>query len=486
MAPNHSDQPSTTTPGSTTPGSTDPGSLVPLGDNSASQNIVDNARGSAGGFDMGSDRAIANPPNWNAQASQELYNGAVNNNDPGTAEATGHAWSHHGSELKAASDHLYNAISELGNAWVGRGAAGAQGALVAIANSGSQASEAANTMSDRLARQASAAAEVKKMPAPKDFDPKQAMAAALAGGPAALLADQKAQSDAANDVKAQQVAFFNAYTKSMSEVDSSTPSFGPESLGMQPTGSHNSISFNAVSAVGNAGPVQGLGGGAGNAIFASNGAGFGGHGGVFDAQHAAFGPNSGHGAAAGFAGHEAAAAVGGDGSAGPGGAGGTAGTTPGGTATGAGTVPGGGHTGGGSSSNPLSKIGMGLGIGGAAGGLGALASRALGKGNRSGAKSQNETSLASADGQAQSAASAQAPQQGLVSSAGTIGGQTPPPPGMGGMGGGMAPHGAQGEQDEEHTHASFLIEADPDAAFGANEATPPPVIGAWSEDDENR
>ncbi|MFG1640642.1 hypothetical protein ACGFMK_10165 [Amycolatopsis sp. NPDC049252] len=479
MAPNHSDQPP-----ATTPGSADQGSLVPLGDNSASQNIVADARGRSDGFDMGSDRAIANPPNWNAQASQQLYNGAVNNNDPGTAEATGHAWAHHGSELKAASDHLYNAISELGNAWVGRGAAGAQGALVAIANSGSQASEAANTMSDRLARQAAAAAEVKKMPAPKDFDPKQAMAAALAGGPAALLADQKAQSDAANDVKAQQVAFFNAYTKSMSEVDSSTPSFGPESLGMKPTGSHNSISFSGISSVGNAGPVQGLSG-AGNAVFASSGAGFGGNGGAFDAQHAAFGPNSGHGAAAGFGGHEAAAALGADGPGGPGGPGGTAGTTPGGTATGAGQVPGGGHTGGGSS-NPLGKIGMGLGIGGAAGGLGALASRALGKGNRSGAKSQNETSLASAEGQAQSAASAQAPQQGLVSSAGTIGGQTPPPPGMGGMGGGMAPHGAQGEQDEEHTHASFLIEADPDAAFGADQATPPPVIGAWSEDDEDR
>lgn len=157
MAPNHSDQPSTAT--------TDPGSLVPLGDNASAQNIVADARGRSDGFDMGSDRAIANPPNWNAQASQQLYDGAVNNNDPGTAEATGQAWSHHGSELKQASDHLYNAISELGNAWVGRGAAGAQGALVAIANSGSQASEAAHTMSDRLARQAAAAAEVKKMPA---------------------------------------------------------------------------------------------------------------------------------------------------------------------------------------------------------------------------------------------------------------------------------------------------------------------------------
>lgn len=461
MAPNHSDQPATTAPGS----------LVPLGDNAASQDIVASARGRSDGFDVGSDRAIANPPNWNAQASQQLYNGAVNNNDPGTAEATGQAWAHHGSELKQAADHLYNAISELGNAWVGQGAAGAQGALVAIANSGSQASEAAHTMSDRLARQAAAAAEVKKMPAPKDYDPKQAMAAALAGGPAALIADQKAQADAANDVKAQQVAFFNAYTKAMSEVDSSTPSFGPESLGMKPTASHNSVSFAGISSVGSAGPVMGLSG-ADGAVFAGSGAGYGGQGG-FGAQHAAAGPNGVPGGAAGGFGHDAAATLGSDG--------------PGGSVTGAGTTTGAGHVAPGAGQaggNALGKIGMGLGIGGAAGGLGALASRALGKGSKSGAKAENETTLASAQGQGQSAASAQAPQQGVVSAAGTIGGQTPPPmnPGMGGM----APHGAQGQQDEEHTHASFLIEADPDEAFGANQATPPPVIGAWNADDEDR
>jgi hypothetical protein len=459
MAPNHSDQPSTG----------DPGSLVPLGDNSASHDIVANARGRSDGFDMGSDRAIANPPNWNSQDSQTLYNGAVQNNDPGTATATGQAWAHHGNELKQASDHLYNAIAELGNAWVGKGAAGAQGALVAIANSGSQASEAAHTMSDRLARQAAAAEQVKKMPPPKDYDPKRAMAAALAGGPQALLDDQKAQFDAANEVKAQQVAFFNAYTQAMKEVDNSTPSFGPESLGMKPTATHNSVSFSAVNAVGSTGPVQGLSGADG--VFAASGAGFVGFGGAFDAHHAAAGAGAAHGAL----GHDGV--LGSDAPGGPGTATGT------GTSTGQ-AVPGSAqHTGGGS---PLGKIGMGLGLGGVAGGLGALASRALGAGSKSGAKEQNDTSLASADGQGQSAASAQAPQQGLVSSAGTIGGQTPPPtPGMGGMGG-MAPHGAQPEQDEEHTHASFLIEADPDEAFGANQATPPPVIGAWSGDDEDR
>ncbi|MFD2461008.1 hypothetical protein ACFSYJ_20545, partial [Amycolatopsis samaneae] len=116
--------------------------------------------------------------------------------------------------------------------------------------------------------------------------------------------------------------------------------------------------------------------------------------------------------------------------------------------------------------------------------------RALGQGGRTGAKSESETSAAAAEkqGAAQSAASANAPQQGVVPSAGTIGAQGTPPgmnPMGGGMGGGMGgAHGAHAEQDEEHTHASFLIEPDPDDTFGANEATPPPVIGAWSEEDD--
>ena len=66
---------------------------------------------------------------------------------------------------------------------------------------------------------------------------------------------------------------------------------------------------------------------------------------------------------------------------------------------------------------------------------------------------------------------------------GTIGGtSTPPPTSMGGMGGGA--HGGGGEEDQEHTRASFLIEADPDAAFGANVSTAPPVIGAWDDEED--
>lgn len=57
--------------------------------------------------------------------------------------------------------------------------------------------------------------------------------------------------------------------------------------------------------------------------------------------------------------------------------------------------------------------------------------------------------------------------------AGASGGQ-----GRGGMGGGMGAGGrGQGGEDEEHTRASFLQEDDPEAIFGTDQVTAPPVIG---------
>ncbi|MDI5982536.1 hypothetical protein QDK53_40500, partial [Amycolatopsis magusensis] len=47
--------------------------------------------------------------------------------------------------------------------------------------------------------------------------------------------------------------------------------------------------------------------------------------------------------------------------------------------------------------------------------------------------------------------------------------------GMGGGGGGGGR--GQGGEDGEHRRASYLEEADPDAIFGTDERTAPPVIG---------
>jgi hypothetical protein len=52
--------------------------------------------------------------------------------------------------------------------------------------------------------------------------------------------------------------------------------------------------------------------------------------------------------------------------------------------------------------------------------------------------------------------------------------------GTGGRGGGMMPmHGqrGEGEEDDEHQRASYLVEGDPDAVFGTDQMTAPPVIG---------
>ncbi|MBB5853460.1 WXG100 family type VII secretion target [Amycolatopsis umgeniensis] len=440
---------------------------VQLGDNSQAAGIVSSARGRSDGFEIGADRAITNPPNWeSAPTSQELWDQANVGNDPSTATSISQSWTSHGSKLSQASNDLYNAISELGAAWIGQGAASAQGSLVAIANSGSQASEAAHSMSDRLQKQADAATKVKLMPKPTNYTPEGALGAALAAGPVGMITDQKPLADQDKEVRAEQARFLEAYTKEMSEVDGSTPSFGPESLGMKPTATHNSASFSGVGNVGGGGLNSGAV--SGTPVLAGT-HGYGGAQGGSPAAAVHGGPDSGVFSQAGYnpaAGNLPASGV----APGPG-----AGMASGAGAPMAPHAPASGGSG----------LGQALTAAGLGGGLGYAGAKALGQGNKSGAKDTDSTDAAATDkAPAQSAASQAVPQQGIVSSSGTIGGgATPPMQGMGG-GMGMGAHGAQAEQEEEHTHASFLIEPDPDDAFGANEATPPPVIGAWTEDDD--
>ncbi|MFC4003963.1 hypothetical protein ACFS2C_09370 [Prauserella oleivorans] len=435
-------------------GRPEPGGAVPLGDNGEVADLVAQARGRSDGFTYGDDRAIGDRPNWEAQDSRRLYEFATVNNVPGSAEEVGQMWASHSSTLQRAADDLYSAISELGAAWIGQGAGAAQGALVGIANSSSQAAEAANTMSSRLAQQAAAAAELKKMPQPVEFDPAQETAAMLAGGPAAMVKDMKPKFDAARDVKAQQVAYLEAYTAAMSEVDSTTPSFGPESLGLKPMGNASTL---RAGSVGDVGAYGGIGGSVAGAVFSGLGT-------------TALGVTGGEGVGASGSNehqrgpgapqqHPAAPAP-------------AAGSVSGTGSVSSAPAPGGGGP-------NLAALG-----GAVAGGvLGAAGVRSLAKGSRSGATKASESSTAGAQS-GNSAASVQPQGQGVVGAAGTIGaGQAPPPAApMGGMGAAAG----QRDEDKEHTHASFLIEADPDETFGATQATPPPVLGAWGPDDEER
>ncbi|OLT48435.1 hypothetical protein BJF85_12705 [Saccharomonospora sp. CUA-673] len=438
------------------------GNAVHIGDTGGVADLVSRARGRSDGFLTDDLRAITDRPNWHAHESKQLYQFATVNNVPGSAEELGSGWGKHGTQLQQISEDLYSTISELGNAWIGQAAGAAQGALVGIANSSSQAAEAAQAMGQRLSQQASAAAELKKMPAPEEFDPAQETAQMLAMGPAAMAKDMKEKFDQARAVKAQQVQYLETYTSAMSEVDNSTPSFGPASLGLKPTATTGGTAISSFGPV-SAGPGA-MGGGA--ASVDTLGAG---HGGA--AQGAQHQP----------APHQAPAPQ-----------------TP--QAPAAQAPTGGGAAGTAMPAAPAaSSSGLGVGAGAAAlggalagGGAAVAGARALSKGSKTKAEqtSDGDSTGAAAQQAAQPAASVQQPQSaGVAGANGLIGGRDAAmAPAATPMGGGMGAAGAgaagAGQEEEDHKHASFLIEADPDELFGANQATAPPVLGAWGPDDE--
>ncbi|MBA0127878.1 hypothetical protein H0B56_20220 [Haloechinothrix sp. YIM 98757] len=437
------------------------------------------------GFMFGDDRAITNPPNWASRDSTQLYNGATMRNDPGMVDATGQAWSNHGTALSDVANGLFEAISQLGHAWIGQASGAAQGTLAAIARSSESAGEAARAMGARMTEQAAAAAEVKKMPPPREFDAEQALQAMLEGGPEAMTADLKAQSDAARDVKEQQIAYCNAYTAALQQTDDRTPSFGPESLALRPVVDSGG---SGGAGIGGYGTGVGIGAGGGAAALGTTGA---------AAQEPV--PARGVVAAGGTAaGHQQApvqTAPPSPGTAGPAGPVTTSGNAP---VSGSGG-PGAGVTAG------AAALAAGVGVGGA---------KAMAKANRSGSKQRpadgennaqageqqaseeqqppEDSGTAPAAPEQTSATANQAPAGGTAGqSAQGYGAQAaaggPVPPAgtpMGGGGAGMAGGaGASAGGDEDRVHESYLIEPDPDELFGPGEAMTPPVIGMIDEEE---
>ncbi|WP_197322239.1 hypothetical protein [Saccharomonospora sp. NB11] len=419
--------------------------------------LVNRARSRSDGFQYGSDRAIGARPNWAARGSEQLYTYATVNNEPATAEELGQTWGNHGGELARIADDLYNAIKELGSAWVGQGAGAAQGALVGIANSSAQASEAAHTMRDRLAQQASAAAKLKTMPQPKEFDPAAQMGSLLAGGPAAMVIDMKRQHAEAQAVKAQQIMFLEAYTEELSQIDSTTPSFGPESLGLKPLGNGVAVEARSLGASGTY-SVSGV----------DSGAPYGSAGVPKAAVNTAVDAYTNLSSAVSTETHGVAT--------------GSASTT------GSGQVPASAPTGGVNAGSALGAAAA----GGAVGYAGLKAAKGL-SGKRTGAKGEVATSdtVASTADRSGSVApnavgSGSAPAQGVATAAPAPGGPVgaaPSPAAAAGAPMGMGAGAGRKDEDKEHTHASFLIEPDPDETFGATEAAAPPVLGAWGPDE---
>jgi hypothetical protein len=387
---------------------------------------------------VGDDRAIGCLPNWEAMTSTELYAAATNGNSPATADSLGRGFNDGGNQLAEAANQLLVAIRELDSAWRGSAADSAGAALLTLAEGAGQAGMTAQLMGARMAQQAAAAAEVAKLPPPREFDLCGELLTALANpNPVAGMVDMQVRRSEADAVRREQIAYLDAYTNAMSAVDAQMPTFlAPTSaIGSggsgQPDVTGRMADYPGPSGAG--GPqLTSIGAPAPSATAALPAAG-GDHafGEGTDGRQIDLLPGSGLGTGTSGYVQGAGPASAGLPPAGPSAAGGTHPSTP---SAGAGGF-GGGFGSFGSTGGPARGSAAGAG-GPARPGGGAEDDPAGGPGRRA-------------------AAPVARPGAGIAGA----GGRT------------------DGEEDHEHQRPSYLIEADPDSAFGTDQATAPPVIG---------
>ena len=386
---------------------------------------------------MGDDRAIGDTPNWDGFDSKALYNFATQNNSPTTADDLGRTFNTGGNGLADAANGLLDAVTQLDGAWSGVAADSARAALAPLAQAAGQAGQTAQMMGVQMSRQSVAATEVRKLPPPQDFDQQQSLNAMLAGGPAAMQADLKAQKDASDAVKREQISYLNTYTQAMNSVDSQTPSFVPPPAGQIKPGSGGDarITGSAVPYSGSHGTVSHLAG-SGDTSGTTTGVGPRGTGsntgtgtgiGVGDTF-----PGAGQNTGTSAAGYTPPAPVS---------------TTPT-TATAPGAP--------GSGAPQQGGFGAGFSGFGGAGGAGAGGAEGTGRGGlgtNTGARGPVPTGVGG---------------QGVA-------GQGAAGRGAGGMGAGGGRR--NGEDDDEHERPAFLVEGDPEGTFGSDQLTAPSVIG---------
>lgn len=390
---------------------------------------------------MGDDRVIGDTPNWASYESKQLYNFATQNNSPYTADDLGRAFNDGGNSLADAANGLLDAVTRLDSAWSGVAADSARSALKPLASAAGTAGTTAQLMGVRMSQQSVAASEVRKLPPPKDFNQQQALNVMVAGGPTAMQADLKAQKDAADTVKREQISYLTAYTTSMAAVDAQTPSFIPpeERIG---SGSSSSSSFtgsivNIPTTGGNTPRLRGdtptdapndrPTGVDGDSDFTGNN--------PDQTDQSAYNPTPGVNTS-------------------------TSAYTPPTTTTAPPTTFGPSGTPGAGNANMPGGGGFGAGFGGV-GGFGGNAAGGAGAGAGTGSGTGGNPNAAGPRGV-------------------TPTGMTPNGPGNRGAGGmGGAPHGrkGEGEEDQEHERPAYLVEGDPESTFGTDQMTAPPVIG---------
>ncbi|GGS16813.1 MULTISPECIES: hypothetical protein [Actinokineospora] len=177
--------------------------------------------------EMGNDRVVV-PQNWESRTSTELYAAATEKNVPTSADGLGRGFTEGGNRLAEAANRLLDAVTRLEHAWQGEAADAARNALKPLAQRTGQAGISAQYMGTAMSDQALAAATVRNMPEPMEFDRDAELTKALANpNPVAGMNDMQAKEEQARAVKAEQVKYMTEYTNTMAEIDSRTPTFVP-------------------------------------------------------------------------------------------------------------------------------------------------------------------------------------------------------------------------------------------------------------------
>jgi hypothetical protein len=440
-------------------------------------------------------RSAPQPPgtNYAAMSHQQLYDAVTQNVDAGQIGNTAAGWDQSSQDLiEASQNNASQALAISEQAWTGPNAEKARASVAALANVVGQAGQASQ-VSAQLYKQQAAALQTAKNSIP--VPPAQPFSAATARQQlmtvtdplqaANLAAQDHAQFAAQQAAHQQAIEVVSNYDKVVAQTSQNQPAFAPAPQVAKPGGGPSAGTPNLPGGAGGAGggngaPHLGNAMGGGWSAPTSHGGASGGNSappslGAPAAAGPPIGTTGGGSGGTGLSGFPGAPTPGGQSGVGPGGSSGV----PGGGSTGFGQSPTGQGLASGSGDPGLIPPMGGMPVGGSggtggAGGLGSGGGYRAGGGFGPGGSGSSGGSGGAGGSGARSGVGA----TGAAAEESAMGGEAAATRGGGAVGGGMGGgRGGKGVEDGEHKRASFLLEPDPNAFFGTDEKTAPPVIG---------
>ncbi len=186
--------------------------------------IGDNASALRPEVTLGTDRRLAEEPNWALFSSTTLHAMATTDNIPAIGHDLARTWTDLGNRISELSHRLLAAQGRMVDAWAGQDTQLAARAVVSTARFAIDTGRAAQLMGVRIGDEAHAAEAAKRlMPPPQEFDANAELARTLTQDSAP--ADVGAAAERARGTKEAQIRVMASFHGSSVEVDDATPVF---------------------------------------------------------------------------------------------------------------------------------------------------------------------------------------------------------------------------------------------------------------------